>query len=1105
MAKIPLRVYVKEVEQIIDQKQTEEAIAHCRHILHTYPKHLDTYRLLGKVYLESQRFGNAADIFQRVLSATPDDFISHVGMSIIREDENDLDTAIWHMERAFEAQPYNTAIQSELRRLFGRRDGMEPPKVHLTRGALARMYVKGNLYQQAIAELRAAIAENPQRYDLRVLLAQMYAQSDDPTKAIETCAGIVTKLPYCLAANRILAQLLSKTERAKEAEIYHKRLQELDPYEAYLGPNTPSADQVPAQAVMIEQLIWDGGPAAGAPSQPEWATSIGITLDDSNLLGEGVPDWMSEAESELPSLSSGIGGDTASDDNLIPEWMKEAGWAPSTGEFDENQSAFSFEDEEELPAEASEALAGDIPDWLQQIAPPGAIEQPDEIDDSAFEFPTAAASNEDIPDWLKEPNQVDTIDDSDLPDWLTPAAPIAAGVAAVAAFTSDSEEPETDEEIPDWLQELKGEAPSQAEEEILPDWLQEMSTDSAPEDEEIPDWLQKAVEEETPESITEPADEPGWLGEIIADEAEPTEIPVWLQEVVGEETLEPATEVEPPDMPDWLQEMDEDETPESITEPADEPDWLDEIIADEAEPTEIPVWLQDVVEEEALESFAETTSEPETGEIPDWLQEVVDEDTLEPLPESVVELEVAELPDWLQEVDEEEMPESVDQFESEQGAEEIPDWLQEVTEEALQPISEQASDEISSAQDEISPDAESVDSAMAWLESLAAEGFSEDELLSSPDESGEALSVSMQEVTDEENFDWIPETESESAVGEIPNWLQEVTEEEALGAVATNAVESEWELEAIPDWLQEVVEEETLESFAETEGELEVEETPNWLQEVAEEKALEDVNEIEAQDKLEADEIDEIPDWLQAVAPIAAGAAVVASLASASDESEQDKEIPDWINEVADDEALELAAEQLDSEIPTVKDEDFPEMDNADAAMAWLDSLATDGFSEDELLSSSDESGETASIAIQERADGADFEPIAETDDELETEEIPDWLQEVVEEETLEPIDETLVELETEDIPDWLQEVVEEEHLEPVAAQVEGEPDAGEIPDWLQEVVEAEALESNIETLVEPETEDIPAWIKEDIEEEALELSAEQLDSEMLALQDDDF
>ena len=127
MAKISLRAYNREIETMLDRGQVDEVVAHCLHILKSHPKHLDTYRLLGKAYLEMKKYGDAVDIFSRVLVCAPSDFVSRVGMGIIRDEENKLDDAIWHMERAFEAQPSNPAIQGELQRLYGRRDGMEPP------------------------------------------------------------------------------------------------------------------------------------------------------------------------------------------------------------------------------------------------------------------------------------------------------------------------------------------------------------------------------------------------------------------------------------------------------------------------------------------------------------------------------------------------------------------------------------------------------------------------------------------------------------------------------------------------------------------------------------------------------------------------------------------------------------------------------------------------------------------------------------------------------------------------------------------------------------------------------------------------------------------
>jgi tetratricopeptide (TPR) repeat protein len=94
MAKVSLRAYNREIEAMTDRGQLDEAIAHCQHILKTFPKHLETYRLLGKAYLEYKRYKDAVDIFSRVLVVEPNDFVANVGMSIIRDEENKLDDAM---------------------------------------------------------------------------------------------------------------------------------------------------------------------------------------------------------------------------------------------------------------------------------------------------------------------------------------------------------------------------------------------------------------------------------------------------------------------------------------------------------------------------------------------------------------------------------------------------------------------------------------------------------------------------------------------------------------------------------------------------------------------------------------------------------------------------------------------------------------------------------------------------------------------------------------------------------------------------------------------------------------------------------------------------
>ena len=387
MVTISLRAYNKEIDAMIDNGEVKEAVAHCRHILRIYPKHIETYRLLGKAYLETQRFTEAADVLQRVLSSLPDDFISQIGMSMIREDEGNLDAAIYHMERAFEAQPSNTAVQDELKRLYGRRDGVIPAKIRLTRGALVRMYARGDLYQQAIAEARVGLAEQPERVDLEVILARMYFLAGQKVPATEVSSRLVEKLPYCLEANKILAEVLPDTSRAEDADIYKQRIFALDPYLAYLPAGSESSTDAPEETVMVEKF--EGELEEEAETQPDWAQVAGVQLEQPEE-EETLPDWLTSVETqEQPSEVTPIEEvapekdwgkieiETSPEDIVpveepenpeeeLPDWMRAAGWQAASGDVLEEAP-----DEEQINEVAEELAANEaeIPDWLQEIAP----------------------------------------------------------------------------------------------------------------------------------------------------------------------------------------------------------------------------------------------------------------------------------------------------------------------------------------------------------------------------------------------------------------------------------------------------------------------------------------------------------------------------------------------------------------------------------------------------------------------------------------------------------------------------------------------------------------------------------------------------------------
>ncbi len=589
MAIISLRAYNHEIEGMIDNGQLDEAVAHCRHILATFPKHIASYRLLGKAHLEQQRISDATDIFQRVLSAIPDDFISNVGMSIIREDENNLDAAIWHMELAYEAQPANIAIQDELRRLYGRRDGMQPPKVRLTRGALARMYAKGGLFDQAIAELRAAIAEDPNRPDLQLLLAQMFFQTSQRVEAVDTCVTILKKMPLCLEANRILAVSLPEAENSEAVRNSRQIAISMDPYYAFAESEAITSDQVSESAVNIERLDWKAGlQVAETPSQPNWATSLGISMD--KPAEENIPDWLKAAEApanQLPDEKSSPGvspfiwdtqevekiiTDTSKPEGEIPDWMKDAGWKPATGESIPPAGQVVTPGEANISTPANDDLQkAEIPEWLRGIAPEdftgtaGQQTRPDEDTlSNPWLEPHQPGPTDSIIHWLEDkqpegsktpPTQESSFafaPDDEVPDWLkdldVPSASEDRPIVAAAAFTA-LPSAFLDEPVVPPAAEIETASVEKAVEpaEVLPPGLSEIApsqdtTDvqppavpaTEPAEEEVPDWLKEiAVVVPAAEVISSAVDKP-------TDETPPIEEPAPESQVSPEQLMTPA-------------------------------------------------------------------------------------------------------------------------------------------------------------------------------------------------------------------------------------------------------------------------------------------------------------------------------------------------------------------------------------------------------------------------------------------------------------------------------------------------------------------------------------------------------------------------------------
>lgn len=481
MPRISLRTYEKEIEELIDLNRLQEVIAHCRHILQYFPKNISTYRILGKTFLEEKQYAETADVFARVLTVYPDDFISHVGMSIVRENEKNLDAAIWHMELAFDSQPSNIAIQEELKRLFNLRDGTHPEKIRLTRGALVRMYARGELFQQAIAEIKSALLEDPKRIDLEVLLAKMFYLSGDQTEALELSNRIIIELPYCYEVNKILVEILASSDNPENLNKYIGRLKDLNPYEEFVGTKYISEDQVPDEQVILEKLTEI--PTSKTSPDAGWVKDIeeiwqeqGSTVPVERL--PGITEFASpqtqienqihetETEKQSDNLNASLEGSlmnnsdsviqnnpNGSEDSNIPDWMRSSGWIPPSGDQPDaaGQQAPSFSD-----SQPDEAAPADIPDWLKSLAPeqnltsneptpaPDFIKDLENTEEPTLTQPEESQSHNDwMNEMISENSKSEETEESELPDWLK-------------NFEVDEKnEPASKDDLPDWLNSLK--------------------------------------------------------------------------------------------------------------------------------------------------------------------------------------------------------------------------------------------------------------------------------------------------------------------------------------------------------------------------------------------------------------------------------------------------------------------------------------------------------------------------------------------------------------------------------------------------------------------------------------------------------------------------
>jgi len=920
MPDIRLQDYVAKIKDIIQEDRYDEAIAHCQHILKHYPKHIETYCLLGEACLEKETYRESIEFFQRTLSADPENFVARVGLGIIYGGQGLLPEAIWQLERAFELVPGNAEVRRELQRLYAQRDGKEKARLKLTRGALGRLYARNGLYERAIGEFRGVLRQEPHLPDVRVALVEALWHEGRRLEAVEGCLELLDALPNCLKANLILAEVWLRGGHEDASQEKLSLARALDPEnlvaQEMMGRDSP----LPYEEVLVPELEFSPGmplvvtpAAATVPGPVEWGLGAGGDAETSEIqewaeteeweTTSEFPDWLqdmgvTEVEEAAPGADAGEVAEEAVPAEEIPDWLKEltgegepvlsneeqpegagAGEAPSAGEtpVDEVVPERPQELQEEgagPQAEAGEPAAARVPRSLQALIDAGILDEADLETAMAEMTPEdlEAQRAEDVPDWLKGLVGGEAIyapQEALSPQEEAPAEkPVAPLVdeppeeaAAVKEGIPIEEIPE--EVVPEWLRDLE-KAP-----------LAEAAVQEAPGAEEV-----VASEPEVPASlqalvvagILDEADLETAMAEMTPEDLEAQraeETPAWLTELMVDE--EPVAEEAPveEEVPAWLKELEAGAVEE---EAAAAPPVTEEAPVEE----EVPAWLKDLeagaVEEEAAEPLVAEEA-PVGEEIPAWLKALEAGEVEEVVAEAPVAEEAAieaEVPAWLKDLEAGEVEEVVAEAPvAEEAAieEEVPAWLRDL--EAGEVEEEEA------AEAPVAEEALVEEEIPAWLKALEA-GAVEEEEAAEPLVAEEAVVEAVMPAEPE-----VPESLRALVEAGI---LDESDLQAAVEEMSAEDLEAQ-RAEEVPDWLSSLIAEEAA-ALTETAA-------PPPAAEVVE--VLADESLVVETVAEESTLVEEAPGWLRG--PKIEEAAAEAQEAPVK-EAPVEAEVPAWVREL---------------------------------------------------------------------------------------------------------------------------------------------------------------------------------------------------------------
>ena len=437
------RDLVTDITAATDEGEYDAAVRAAAWGIEAYPDAAVFHRLRGTALVALGANEEAKADLALALAVDPLDHEALVTLSRLEEAEGDLYTAAEHLLTAWEHDPANGLLRSDLTYRLARLYGSEG-YLQYTRPALAALYARNAYPERAAREYAAALAEQPTRVDLRLASVLARWRLGSLAETIDGCVLLLEEQPQLARARWALADALARRGQGEQARDHAKHAALLDPdgaiARALIESNAEATIVDPDEMVRVSvdlphvgprvtELHPDEMPAPVPPMASTYVTSFGAA--DRTETVARTPDVDTVPASPMFGALPDAGEDTLSP----PEALADA-------------------EDATLPAPASAPSFGAIPDAMPNTdttpAYPTFGALPDEGEDTPLTpaFPQGFEDGTFIAPHVAKPVEDEVLASSPYPPDAPTIASFAAADTVVDTVASPSTQGMTDSDAP---------------------------------------------------------------------------------------------------------------------------------------------------------------------------------------------------------------------------------------------------------------------------------------------------------------------------------------------------------------------------------------------------------------------------------------------------------------------------------------------------------------------------------------------------------------------------------------------------------------------------------------------------------------------------------